>query len=81
MRAAGWPGAAPVVRVGAALAVLGAPLALVLGVSRTVLALARDGHLPRAVAAVHPRRQVPHHAEPAVGAVVAVLAGTTGPRA
>ncbi|MFE3765045.1 APC family permease [Streptomyces sp. NPDC059104] len=76
VRAAGWPGLAPVVRVGAALAALGSLLALVLGVSRTVLAMARDGHLPRPLAAVHPRRQVPHHAEAAVGAVVAVLAAT-----
>ncbi|MCX4691615.1 APC family permease [Streptomyces sp. NBC_01408] len=76
VRAAGAPGLAPVVRVGAALAALGSLLALVLGVSRTTLAMARDGHLPRALAAVHPRRQVPHHAELAVGAVVAVLAAT-----
>lgn len=77
VRAAGWPGLTPLVRVGAALAALGSLLALVLGVSRTTLAMARDGHLPRALAAVHPRRQVPHHAELAVGAVVAVLAATT----
>ncbi|MCX5304343.1 APC family permease [Streptomyces sp. NBC_00160] len=76
VRAAGRPGLAPVVRVGAALAALGSLLALVLGVSRTVLAMARDGRLPRALAAVHPRHQVPHHAELAVGAVVAVLAAT-----
>ncbi|WP_308344318.1 APC family permease [Streptomyces sp. ISL-94] len=76
VRAAGWPGLAPVVRVGAALAALGSLLALVLGVSRTTLAMARDGHLPRTLAAVHPRHQVPHHAELAVGAVVAVLAAT-----
>ncbi|MER6448312.1 amino acid permease [Streptomyces venezuelae] len=74
--AAGWPGLAPVVRVGAALAALGSLLALVLGVSRTVLAMARDGHLPRGLAAVHARHQVPHRAELAVGAVVAVLAAT-----
>ncbi|GLX42008.1 amino acid transporter [Streptomyces roseochromogenus] len=76
VRAAGWPGLAPVVRVGAALAAVGSLLALVLGVSRTVLAMARDGHLPRPLAAVHPRRQVPLRAEAAVGAVVAVLAAT-----
>ncbi len=76
VRAAGRPGLAPVVRVGAALAAAGSLLALVLGVSRTVLAMARDGHLPRALAAVHPRHRVPHHAELAVGAVVAVLAAT-----
>ncbi|MFD7083650.1 APC family permease [Streptomyces sp. NPDC002181] len=77
VRAAGVPGLTPVVRVGAALAALGSLLALVLGVSRTTLAMARDGHLPRALAAVHPRHRVPHRAELAVGAVVAVLAATT----
>jgi APA family basic amino acid/polyamine antiporter len=74
VRAAGVPGLAPVVRVGAAVAALGSLLALVLGVSRTTLAMARDRHLPHVLAAVHPRFQVPHRAELAVGAVVAVLA-------
>ncbi|MCE6998280.1 APC family permease [Saccharothrix sp. S26] len=72
--AAGWPWLVPVVRVGAALAALGSLLALVLGVSRTTLAMARDGHLPRTLAAIHPRHQVPHHAEIAVGVTVATLA-------
>jgi APA family basic amino acid/polyamine antiporter len=74
VRAAGAPGLEPVVRVGAALAALGSLLALILGVSRTALAMARDGHLPRRLAAVHPRFGVPHRAELLVGAVVAVLA-------
>ena len=72
--AAGHPGLAPVVRVGATLAALGSLLALILGVSRTALAMARDRHLPRALAAVHPRFGTPYRAEIAVGAVVAVLA-------
>ncbi|MFF8429715.1 APC family permease [Streptomyces sp. NPDC016566] len=80
VRAAGAPGLAPVVRVGAAVAALGSLLALILGVSRTTLAMARDRHLPRALAAVHPRFQVPHRAELAVGAVVAVLAATVDVR-
>jgi basic amino acid/polyamine antiporter, APA family len=63
----------PVVRAGAALAALGSLLALVLGVSRTAFAMARDGNLPRPLAAVHPRFGVPHHAELTVGVVVAVL--------
>ncbi|WP_329187157.1 APC family permease [Actinacidiphila glaucinigra] len=67
---------APLMRVGAAVAAVGSLLALILGVSRTTLAMARDGHLPRTLAAVHPRSGVPHHAELAVGAVVAVLAAT-----
>ncbi|MER6165776.1 APC family permease [Streptomyces violaceorubidus] len=80
VRAAGLPELAPVVRVGAAVAALGSLLALILGVSRTTLAMARDRHLPRALAAVHPRFQVPHRAELAVGAVVAVLAATVDVR-
>ncbi|MFG2271729.1 APC family permease [Streptomyces chartreusis] len=80
VRAAGVPGLAPVVRVGAAVAALGSLLALILGVSRTTLAMARDRHLPGALAAVHPRFQVPHRAELAVGTVVAVLAATVDVR-
>ncbi|MFJ4617206.1 APC family permease [Streptomyces sp. NPDC088812] len=80
VRAAGVPGLAPVVRAGAAVAAIGALLTLVLGVSRTALAMARDRHLPHALAAVHPRFKVPRRAEPAVGAVVAVLAATTDVR-
>ncbi|KUJ68120.1 transporter [Streptomyces albus subsp. albus] len=80
VRAAGVPGLAPVVRAGAAVAALGSLLALILGVSRTTLAMARDRHLPPALAAVHPRFQVPYRAELAVGAVVAVLAATVDVR-
>ncbi|OKI13242.1 APC family permease [Streptomyces sp. CB03911] len=80
VRAAGAPALAPVVRAGAAVAALGSLLALILGVSRTTLAMARDRHLPHALAAVHPRFHVPHRAEVAVGAVVAALAATTDVR-
>lgn len=80
VRAAGASWLVPVVRVGAAAAALGALLALILGISRTTLAMARDGHLPRALAAVHRRFRVPHRAELAVGAVVAVLAATADVR-
>jgi basic amino acid/polyamine antiporter, APA family len=65
--------AAPVVRVGTALATLGSLLALLLGVSRTTLAMARDRNLPPALAAVHPRYGVPHRAEVTIGLLVAVL--------
>ncbi|MFF5975706.1 APC family permease [Streptomyces sp. NPDC012769] len=70
----------PVVTVGAAVAALGSLLSLILGVSRTTLAMARDGHLPATLAAVHPRFRVPHHAELAVGAVVALVAATADVR-
>ncbi|GAA4527667.1 APC family permease [Amycolatopsis samaneae] len=71
-----WPWLTPVVRAGAALAALGSLLALLLGVSRTSLAMARDGHLPRFLAVVHPRFGVPHRAELAVGVLVAALAAS-----
>jgi APA family basic amino acid/polyamine antiporter len=75
VRAAGLSGFVPVVTVGAAVAALGSLLALILGVSRTTLAMARDRHLPPALAEVHPRFGVPHHAQLAIGVVVAIAAG------
>ncbi|MFF8726989.1 APC family permease [Streptomyces sp. NPDC015171] len=80
VRTAGASWLEPVVRAGGAVAALGSLLALILGVSRTTLAMARDRHLPHALAAVHPRFGVPHHAELAVGTVVALLAATTDVR-
>jgi APA family basic amino acid/polyamine antiporter len=74
VRAAGLPWLTPIVTVGAALAALGALLALILGVSRTTLAMARDRHLPHVLALVS--SGVPRYAEIAVGIVVAVLAAT-----
>ncbi|MGY1723054.1 APC family permease [Blastococcus sp. SYSU DS0533] len=74
--AGGWAWAEPVVRIGAAAASLGALLALVAGVGRTGLAMARQGDLPRFLAAVHPRFSVPHHAELALAAVVCLLVVT-----
>ncbi|MFH9655361.1 APC family permease [Streptomyces anulatus] len=73
-RAAGADWLVPVVRVGGAVAALGSLLALILGVSRTTLAMARDRHLPHGLAAVHRKFRVPHRAELLVGAVVAVVA-------
>ncbi|MFF4652056.1 APC family permease [Streptomyces sp. NPDC001380] len=80
VRAAGAPALAPAVRAGAALAALGSLLALVLGVSRTVLAMARDRNLPHALAAVHPGARVPRRAAAAVGAVVAAVAAVADVR-
>ena len=71
--ATGRPWVGAVVRVGAVAASLGALLALVAGVSRTTLAMAREGDLPRPLAAVHARYRVPHRAEVALGVVVVVL--------
>ena len=81
VRAAGAGGLEPAVRAGAVLAALGSLLSLILGVSRTTLAMARDGHLPITLAGVHPRFGVPHRAEIAVGVVVAVTAAIADVRA
>lgn len=70
VEAVGAAWAEPVVRVGAALASAGALLALVAGIGRTALAMAREGDLPRTLAAIDRRRSVPHHAELAVCAAV-----------
>lgn len=71
--ASGWEWTAPLVRLGAAAASLGALLALIAGIGRTSLAMAREGDLPRALAAVHPRYRVPHRAELVLGTIVIVL--------
>jgi APA family basic amino acid/polyamine antiporter len=76
---AAW--ASPIVRAGAAVASLGSLLALIAGLGRTSLAMARNGDLPRWLAAVQERHRVPHHAELAVGAAVSVLVLTTDLRA
>uniref|UniRef100_UPI003B3B2462 APC family permease n=1 Tax=Mycolicibacter arupensis TaxID=342002 RepID=UPI003B3B2462 len=68
------------VQIGAILAAGGSLLALILGVSRTTLAMARDGYLPGYLSAVHPRLGVPHRAEITVGLVIAVLAATADVR-
>lgn len=76
VQAAGASAVAPVVRIGGAVASLGALLALIAGVGRTGLAMAREGDLPGWLAAVHPRLRVPHHAELALAIVVSVLVCT-----
>jgi APA family basic amino acid/polyamine antiporter len=64
---------APAVRVGGTVAALGVLLSLIVGVSRTTIAMAANGDLPGWLDAVHPTHRVPHHAELAIGALVAAL--------
>ncbi|NQX15493.1 APC family permease [Rathayibacter sp. VKM Ac-2857] len=71
--AAAWPWTAVPIRVGAAAASLGALLALIAGIGRTSLAMARNGDLPRALAVIDPVRSVPRRAEIAVGLIVVLL--------
>ncbi|MFJ4228120.1 APC family permease [Paenarthrobacter nicotinovorans] len=66
-----WAG--PVVRIGAAVASLGALLALIAGLGRTSLAMAREHDLPPWLSAVHPRYKVPHRAELTIGAVICLV--------
>ena len=71
--AAGWLWAQPVVRAAAGVAALGSLLALIAGVGRTSLAMARDGELPRVLARVHPRFGVPHIAALSTGVAIIAL--------
>ena len=62
-----------IVTIGAAAAAAGALLALVAGVSRTMLGMAREGDLPRPLAHVNQRFSVPQRAEITVGIAVVLL--------
>ncbi|WP_314323011.1 APC family permease [Paenarthrobacter ilicis] len=66
-----WAG--PIVRAGAAVAALGALLALIAGLGRTSLAMAREHDLPHWLSAVHPRYKVPHRAEITLAAVICAI--------
>jgi APA family basic amino acid/polyamine antiporter len=62
-----------VVRIGAGIAALAALLNLIPGVSRTTLAMARRGELPRWLAQIAPQRALPVRAELCVAAIVIVI--------
>ena len=81
VRAGSWSPAVPVVVVGGAAAALGALLALIAGIGRTALAMAREGDLPPVLAAVHPRHQIPHRAEITLAVAVCVLVSLVDLRA
>ena len=65
-----------VVTAGAVVACLGALLGLLLGVGRTIFAMAREGDLPSALARVHPAHGVPRTAQLWLTVVVAILTAT-----
>ncbi|GAA2197375.1 APC family permease [Sinomonas flava] len=67
------PAAGGIVQAGAAAACLGALLALIAGVGRTSLAMAREGDLPGPLARIAGSHSVPWAAELAVCAVVVLL--------
>ena len=71
--AVGAPWYGPVIRIGAATASLGALLALMAGVGRTTLAMARERDLPAWLASIDPRHQVPDRAQAGLGILVVGL--------
>ncbi|MFD5215582.1 APC family permease [Microbacterium sp. NPDC058345] len=71
--AAGWQPLGPLVRVSAAAASLGALLALLIGIGRTTLAMAREGDVPRFLAAIDERWQVPRRAEIVIALIVIAI--------
>ena len=73
VEAAGAAWASPLVRIGAVAASLGALLALLAGVGRTTLAMARERDLPHALASVDPVHRVPDTAQVTIGALVVGL--------
>lgn len=68
-----WPWLGPALRVLAVVAAGGALLALTLGVSRTVLAMARDRHLPPSLARLDGPHHLPRRAECVVAGFIVVL--------
>jgi APA family basic amino acid/polyamine antiporter len=77
VKISGLSAGAPFVQAGAAAASLGALLALITGVGRTTLAMARERDLPAPLARVGGRHTVPYLAELSVAAAVIVLLLTT----
>ncbi|RKT79120.1 amino acid/polyamine/organocation transporter (APC superfamily) [Terracoccus luteus] len=71
--ATGIPWLPTAVRAGAVAAGLGALLALLAGVGRTTLAMAREHDLPHRLAAVDPVHRVPARAQAAVAGVACLL--------
>lgn len=69
----GWAALTPVVRITAAAASLGALLALLTGIGRTTLAMARERDLPSFLAKVDDRRQVPRRAEILIAVIVVAI--------
>ncbi len=70
---AGWTAASPILHIAAATASLGALLALLTGIGRTTLAMAREEDLPRFLAVVDERWSVPRRAEIAIGVIVIAI--------
>lgn len=73
LESVGSSNVAPAIQAAAAVAAGGALLSLALGVSRTMFAMARDGHLPRVITSLSGGSRTPRAAELLVGALVIAL--------
>jgi APA family basic amino acid/polyamine antiporter len=73
--ATGHPGFATVVSIGAIAGLTTVVLILMLGQSRVLFAMSRDGLLPSRLAEVHPRFGTPYRVTIIVGVAVALVAG------
>jgi amino acid transporter len=71
------PAGRVLVVIGAGISMLGHVSGMTLSIPRAVFAFARDGFLPRAVAALHPRFHTPHVAIALQSAIACVLAVTS----
>ena len=78
--AGSWHDVVPLVRIGASTASLGVLLSLLVGVSRTMFAMAAERDLPHVLVHVHPRTKVPDLAEIAVGTIVFIVVLTSDVR-
>ena len=76
-RQVGLPWAADLVGLGALVGITSVLYMLLLAQPRVLFAMARDGLLPPAVAALHPRYHTPHRMTMLCGAVVALAASLT----
>jgi APA family basic amino acid/polyamine antiporter len=75
IRATGLTWLAPLISLGAVLGLTSAVLVLLLGQTRIVLSMSRDGLLPAWGARIHPRWRTPHVSTLLVGSMVALAAG------
>jgi APA family basic amino acid/polyamine antiporter len=76
-KAVGHPFWAGVISFGAAVGLTSVCMILLLGQTRVLFAMSRDGLLPRFFSRVHPRFGTPYRSTLLLGGVVAVVAGCT----
>ncbi|MDT3395499.1 amino acid permease [Streptomyces sp. B1866] len=76
-KATGHPGFAGLISFGAAVGLTSVCMILLLGQTRVLFAMSRDGLLPRVFSKVHPHYATPYRSTVLLGAVTAVVSGFT----